>query len=134
MEIFETVKQVASDVATVSAKQSKKLYAIAKLKLEIIEKQNIVKNLHKQIGIDAYEAYTEKEDIVKAIKSHLKKIALAESEIEELRHQITMVKTESEETEYEASDDEYESYDEESEEYDEYDEDSEDIDEYEDFE
>ena len=111
MEFFETVKQVASDVATVSAKQSKKLYNIAKLKLEIVEKQNVVKNLHKQIGIDAYAAYSENADIVEAIEDKLKKISLEEAEIEELKHKIAMVKAQQEEEDYDASfneDDEYE--------------------------
>ena len=108
MEFFETVKQVASDVATVSAKQSKKLYIIAKLKLEIIEKQNIVKNLHKQIGMDAYSAYSEDGDIVEAIKGKLQQISLAETEIEELKQKIAMVKTENEDLEYVSIDDDYE--------------------------
>ena len=47
MEFLDKVKKVASDVAAVSSKQSKKLYSIAKLNLEIVEKQNSVKNLYK---------------------------------------------------------------------------------------
>ena len=105
MEFFETVKQVASDVATVSAKQSKKLYSIAKLKLEIVEKQNVVKNLHKQIGIDAYAAYSENADIVEAIEDKLKKISLEEAEIQELKHRIAMLKAENENLEYVSVDD-----------------------------
>lgn len=112
MEFFETVKQVASDVATVSAKQSKKLYIIAKLKLEIIEKQNIVKNLHKQIGMDAYAAYSQDGDIVQAIKGKLKQISLAETEIEELKQKIAMVKAEYEESEYDTSFNESDEYEE----------------------
>ncbi|MBQ8391382.1 MAG: hypothetical protein IJX50_02405 [Clostridia bacterium] len=105
MEFFETVKQVASDVATVSAKQSKKLYNIAKLKLEVVEKQNIVKNLHKQIGIDAYEAYSKDADIVEAIYGKLQQISEAEVEIEELKQKIAMVKAENEDLEYVSVDD-----------------------------
>ena len=109
MEFLETVKQVASDVATASAKQSKKLYNIAKLKLEIVEKQNIVKNLHKQIGIDAYEAYSKDADIVEAIHTKLHQISEAEAEIEELKHKIAMVKAANEDLEYVSVDDyEYE--------------------------
>lgn len=112
MEFFETVKQVASDVATVSAKQSKKLYNIAKLKLEVVEKQNVVKNLHKQIGIDAYEAYSKDADIVEAIYGKLQQISEAEAEIEELKHKIAMVKAENEDLEYVSVDDyEYEESD-----------------------
>ncbi len=112
MEFFETVKQVASDVATVSAKQSKKLYSIAKLKLEIVEKQNVVKNLHKQIGIDAYEAYSNDADIVEAIHGKLQQISEAEAEIEELKNKIAVVKAENEDLEYVSVDDyEYEESD-----------------------
>lgn len=112
MEFFETVKQVASDVATVSAKQSKKLYSIAKLKLEVVEKQNVVKNLHKQIGIDAYEAYSNDADIVEAIHGKLQQISEAEAEIEEIKHKIAMVKAENEDLEYVSVDDyEYEESD-----------------------
>lgn len=112
MEFFETVKQVASDVATVSAKQSKKLYSIAKLKLEVVEKQNVVKNLHKQIGIDAYEAYSNDADIVEAIYGKLQQISEAEAEIEEIKHKIAMVKAENEDLEYVSVDDyEYEESD-----------------------
>ena len=112
MEFFETVKQVASDVATVSAKQSKKLYSIAKLKLEVVEKQNVVKNLHKQIGMDAYEAYSNDADIVEAIYEKLQQISEAEAEIEELKHKIALVKAEQEETGYDASFNESEEYEE----------------------
>ena len=113
MEFLETVKQVASDVATVSAKQSKKLYNIAKLKLEIVEKQNVVKNLHKQIGIDAYAAYSENTDIVEAIEDKLRKISVEEAEIEELKQKIAMLKAANEDLEYVSVDDyEYEESDE----------------------
>ena len=97
MEFFETVMQVASDVATASAKQSKKLYIIAKLRLQIIEKQNIVKNLRKQIGKDAYEAYMSDSDIVGAIEKKLKKIQLLEENMDVLRRKIEFVKTQEDE-------------------------------------
>lgn len=112
MEFFETVKQVASDVATVSAKQSKKLYNIAKLKLEVVEKQNVVKNLHKQIGMDAYAAYSKDADIVEAIEDKLKQISLEEAEIEELKNKIAMVKAEQEESGYDVSFNESDEYEE----------------------
>ena len=137
MEFFETVKQVATDVAAVSAKQSKKLYVIAKLKLSVIEKQNIVKNLRRQIGKDAYEAYMSDADIVGAIEDKLKKIQLLEEKMEVLRKKIEFVKTQEEEInldeiDFDETDDEFyediDSYEEDDEEsYDEDDDENEDI-------
>ena len=92
MDFFDKVKQVAVDVATVSGKQSKKLYSVAKLNLEIVEKQNVVKNLYKQIGFDAYTAHIQKADIVEAIKDKLEKIDELEEKIARIRSEIAEVK------------------------------------------
>ena len=64
MEFLDKVKKVASEVKAVSSKQSKKLYSIAKLNLEIVEKQNNVKNLYKEIGFEAYKAHKDGEDVL----------------------------------------------------------------------
>ena len=46
MEFLDKVKKIASDVATVSSKQGKKIYSIAKLNLEIVEKLKVIAAAH----------------------------------------------------------------------------------------
>ena len=93
MEFLDKVKKVAVDVAAVSSKQSKKLYSIAKLNLEIAEKQNSVKNLYKEIGYDAYKAYKADGNIVEEIKPKMEKVDALEEEIAALRKAIDDVKS-----------------------------------------
>lgn len=92
MEFFDKVKKVAVDVAAVSSKKSKKLYSITKIKLEIAEKQNTVKNLYKEIGFEAYKAYKEDGDIVEAIKSKIARIDSLEEEMAYLRKSVDDIK------------------------------------------
>lgn len=92
MEFLEKVKKVASDVAAASSKQSKKLYSIAKLNLEIVEKQNSVKNLYKEVGFEVYNAYKAGGNIADAVKGMLEKIDLFEDEIAALRKTIDDIK------------------------------------------
>ena len=92
MEFFDKVKKVAIDVAAVSSKQSKKLYSITKIKLEIAEKQNDVKTLYKEIGFDAYRAYKTGSNIVEHISAKLERIDAIEEEIAILRKSIDDIK------------------------------------------
>lgn len=92
MAFFDKVKQVASDVVAVSGKQGKKYYSIAKLNLEIAEKQNSVKNLYKEIGFEAYKAYKQNADVLEAIKEKLGLIDVQEEKIAVLRKAIDDVK------------------------------------------
>jgi len=92
VEFLDKVKKVASDVAAVSSKQSKKLYSIAKLNLEVVEKQNNVKNLYKEVGFEAYKAYKEGGDIKEAILPLLEKIDSIEEKVATLRKTIDEVK------------------------------------------
>lgn len=92
MEFLDKVKKIASDVATVSSKQGKKIYSIAKLNLEIVEKQNAVKTLYKEVGFEAYTAFKDDGDIVGVIKEKLEKIDAIEEEIAILRKNIDDVK------------------------------------------
>lgn len=92
MEFLDKVKKVASDVAAVSSKQSKKLYSIAKLNLEVVEKQNSVKNLYKEVGFEVYKAYKENGNMRDAILPILEKIDAIEERIAILRKTIDDVK------------------------------------------
>ena len=92
MEFLEKVKKVASDVASVSSKQSKKLYSIAKLNLEVVEKQNSVKNLYKEVGYEAYKAFQGGEDVKEAILPLLEKIDSIEEKIAVVRKSIDDIK------------------------------------------
>ena len=92
MEFLEKVKKVATDVATISSRQSKKLYSIAKLNLEVVEKQNNVKNLYKEAGFEAYTAYQEKRDVTEAILPILEKIDSIEENIAVIRKTIDDIK------------------------------------------
>lgn len=92
MEFFDKVKKVATDVAAVSSKKSKKVYAITKLKLEVAEKQKAVKDLYKEIGFDAYKAYKANSDIVEYISEKLAKIDALEDEMAYLRKDIDDIK------------------------------------------
>lgn len=93
MEFLDKVKKVAADVAAVSSKQSKKLYSIAKLNLEIVEKQNSVKNLYKEIGFEAYRAYKANSNIEESVKGMLEKIDSLEEEAAVLRKTIDDIKS-----------------------------------------
>lgn len=93
MEFLDKVKKVAVDVAAVSSKKSKKLYSIAKLNLEIAEKQNSVKSLYKEIGYDAYKAYKAEGNIVEEIKPKMEKVDALEDEIASLRKAIDDIKS-----------------------------------------
>lgn len=92
MEFLDKVKKVAADVAAVSSKQSKKLYTIAKINLEIVEKQNAVKALYKEIGFEAYKSYKEAGNIAEVIKTKLEKIDALEDEMAVLRKAIDDMK------------------------------------------
>ena len=92
MEFLDKVKKVASDVKTVSSKQSKKLYSIAKLNLEIVEKQNKVKNLYKEIGFEAYKTHKNSGDVLAAIGEMLLSIDSLEDEIAKLRKNVDDIK------------------------------------------
>lgn len=92
MEFLDKVKKVAADVAVASGKQGKKLYGVAKIKLEIAEKQNNVKALYKEIGFDAYKAYKANTDVVEYIKEKLMAIDAIEEEIAVLRKKADDIK------------------------------------------
>ena len=92
MEFLDKVKKVAADVAVASGKQGKKLYGVAKIKLEIAEKQNNVKALYKEIGFDAYKAYKANTDVVEYIKEKLMAIDALEEEIAILRKKADDIK------------------------------------------
>ena len=93
MEFLDKVKKVAADVKAVSSKQSKKLYSIAKLNLEIVEKQNSVKALYKEVGFECYKAYKGNGNIAEAVSEMLKKIDFLEDEIAVLRKTIDDIKS-----------------------------------------
>lgn len=93
MEFLDKVKKVAADVKAVSSKQSKKLYSIAKLNLEIVEKQNSVKALYKEVGFEAYKTHKENGNIAEAVKEMLGKIDSLEEEIAILRKTIDDIKS-----------------------------------------
>ena len=92
MEFFDKVKEAASDFATSAGRKSKELYAVAKLKMEITDKQNTVKNLYKEVGFEAYSAYKADSDILEAIKGKLEKIDVLEDKIADIRKKIVDVK------------------------------------------
>lgn len=92
MEFLDKVKKVATDVAAVSSKQSKKLYSIAKLNLEVVEKQNSVKNLYKEVGFEAYKAFQEGSDVKEAILPLLNRIDSIEEKIAIARKTIDDIK------------------------------------------
>lgn len=93
MEFLDKVKKVAADVKAVSSKQSKKLYSIAKLNLEIVEKQNSVKALYKEVGFECYKTYKGNGNIAEAVSEMLKKIDFLEDEIAVLRKTIDDIKS-----------------------------------------
>ena len=92
MEFLDKVKKVASNVASASSKQGKKLYSIAKLNLEVAEKQNAVKNLYKEIGFEAYKAFKDSQDVIETITPLLEKIDSIEEQIAVIRKTIDDVK------------------------------------------
>ena len=92
MEFLEKVKKIASEVAATSSKQSKKLYTIAKLNLEINDKQRKVKALYKEIGFEAYKAFKRDGEVMAAIESMLEQVDSYEESIAMLRKRIDDVK------------------------------------------
>ncbi len=92
MEFLDKVKKVATDVASASSKQSKKFYSIAKLNLEVVEKQSNVKNLYKEVGFEAYKAFQAGEDVKEAILPLLEKIDSIEEKIAIARKSIDDIK------------------------------------------
>ena len=92
MEFFDKVKKTAISVAKVSTRESKKLYSVARLNLEITENQNKIKALYKEVGVDAYKAHKAKKNIARRIRAKLEKIDAYEAEIKALREQIESIK------------------------------------------
>ena len=92
MDFFEKVKKTAGSIAKVSSREGKKLYSIAKIKLEINEKRNKVKALYKEIGFEAYKAYKEEKNIARRIKGRLNKVEALEDSIAELLETIDNLK------------------------------------------
>ena len=82
-----------SDAADKTGKKGKELYNIAGFKIEIANKQNAIKKIYREIGEAAYEAYSEKADIVSAIAESLAKISALENEIEALKEKIEQEKS-----------------------------------------
>lgn len=91
MDFLEKVKEVASSFAAVSVRKGKEIRDIAKIKLEIADKQNKVKNLYKEIGYEAYKAYKADGDILGTIKERIEVIDSIEEEIAKLRQELDMV-------------------------------------------
>lgn len=91
MDFLEKVKEVASSFAAVSVRKGKEIRDIAKIKLEIADKQNKVKNLYKEIGYEAYKAYKADGDILGTIKERIEVIDSIEDEIAKLRQELDMV-------------------------------------------
>ena len=88
MDFLEKVKKVASDVASTTSKKSKELYSISKLKLEIVEKQNKVKAIYKEVGFEAYKAFKEDGKVMEAIEELLNQIDSYEEQVAVLRKKI----------------------------------------------
>ena len=91
MDFLEKVKEVASSFAAVSVRKGKEIRDIAKIKLEIADKQNKVKNLYKEIGYEAYKAFKADGDILGTIKERIEVIDSIEEEIAKLRQELDMV-------------------------------------------
>ena len=92
MDFLEKVKEVASSIAAVSVRKGKEFRDIAKIKLEIADKQNKVKNLYKEIGFEAYKAFKRDGQVMEAIKEMLENIDSYEEEIAVLRKKIDDIK------------------------------------------
>ena len=88
MDFLEKVKKVASDVASTTSKKSKELYSISKFKLEIVEKQNKVKAIYKEVGFEAYKAFKEDGKVMEAIEELLNQIDSYEEQVAVLRKKI----------------------------------------------
>ena len=91
MDFLNKVKEIASSVAAVSVRKGKEIRDIAKIKLEIADKQNKVKNLYKEIGYEAYKEYKAQGDILGAIKERIEIIDSIEDEIAALRKELDEV-------------------------------------------
>lgn len=100
MEFLDKVKKTVSSVAKVSSRESKKLYSITRLKLEITDKKNKEKNLFKEIGFTAYKAHIKGQNITKRIKPILEEIDAIEDSIAILRNRVDLIK-DSDDLEYE---------------------------------
>ena len=85
MDFLNKVKEVASSVAALSVRKGKEIHEITKIKLEIADRQNKVKNLYKEIGYEAYKTYKEDGDILGTIKERIDIIDSIEEEIARLR-------------------------------------------------
>ncbi len=107
MEFVDKVKKTVASVAKVSSRESKKLYSITRLKLEITDKKNKEKNLFKEIGFTAYKAHIKGKNITKRIKPILEEIDALEDSIAILRNRIELIRT-SDDLEYEDFVDEFE--------------------------
>lgn len=93
MEFFDKVKTTAAEVCDAAGKKSKELYATARLKIEIGEKQKSVKNLYKEIGFDAYKAYRAEVDVLEHIMPKFKEIDVLEGEIAQLKEKCEALRT-----------------------------------------
>ena len=92
MEFLEQLKKTVTSVAKVSGRESKKLYAVTKLKLEITEKKNREKALFKEIGFDAYKAYRNGKSVTKRIRAKLEEVDAIEDAFEILSSRIELIK------------------------------------------
>lgn len=93
MEFLDKVKSTFASVAKVSGRESKKLYEIARLKLEITDKKNKEKVLFKEIGMIAYKAYKNGKSVTKRIAPKLEEIDALEQSIETLRNKIELIQS-----------------------------------------
>ncbi len=107
MDFLEKVKSTFSSVAKVSSRESKKLYAITKLKLEITEKKGKEKILFKEIGMLAYKAHRKGKSITKRIRPKLEEIDALEDAIAILRNKVELIKN-TDEYEFEEHAEDYE--------------------------
>ncbi len=99
MDYLEKIKSFAIGAADTIGQKSKEVYGVAKLKLEITDKQGKVKDLYKQIGYDAYKAYRGKADILEQISPMFSQIDAFEEEIVSLRKKVEDIKGNSDDEE-----------------------------------
>lgn len=92
MAFIENALQKASETALLAGKKANEAYSSAKIKMEIAEKKNCLKNLYRELGEITYKGYKNADGDVNEIEDKIAEIDIVSEQIAELEKECGKMK------------------------------------------
>ncbi len=92
MAFLDDFKFMATDAAQLASKKVNEVYGIAKIKMEIGEKQSNLRNLYKELGEIVYKNIKEQTEDADAVEDKIMEIDYVVEDIANLKKQYREVK------------------------------------------